>query len=63
MLRVWLIDGGARQSDPGDCDDDDLQCGMILFLSRCEQQFSSVRKGNVSQLVIRRLTSYNGKIG
>ena len=31
MLRVWLIDGGARQSDPGDCDDDDLQCGMILF--------------------------------
>ena len=34
MPRVWLIDGGARQSDPGDCDDDDLQCGMILF-SRC----------------------------
>ena len=33
MLRVWLIDGGARQSDPGDCDDDDLQCGMILFFS------------------------------
>ena len=44
MLRVWLIDGGARQSDPGDCDDDDLQCGMILF-SRCQQQFSSDKKG------------------
>ena len=30
--RVRYIDGGARKSDPDDCDDDNLQCAVFLFI-------------------------------
>jgi len=30
--RVRFIDGGARKSDPDDCDDDDLQCFFFFLL-------------------------------
>ena len=29
--RVRFIDGGARKSDPDDCDDDNLQCVFFLL--------------------------------
>ena len=29
--RVRFIDGGARKSDPDDCDDDNFQCCFFLF--------------------------------
>ena len=29
--RVRFIDGGARKSDPDDCDDDHFQCCFFLF--------------------------------
>ena len=29
--RVRFIDGGARKSDPDDCDDDNLQCVFFLY--------------------------------
>ena len=29
--RVRFIDGGARKSDPDDCDDDSFQCVMFLY--------------------------------
>ena len=63
MVRVWLIGGGARQPDPDDCDDDDLQCGMIFFLAVAVLDRGMGNQLLVRQLVIRSLNSYIGKMG
>ena len=39
--RVKFIDGGARKSDPDDCDDDNFQCFVFLgFPAAAEYEMS-----------------------
>ena len=61
--RVRFIDDGARKSDLGDCDDNNLQCVFISFYSSGGWILDR-GMGNqlvVRQVVIRSFNSYKGK--
>ena len=63
--RVRFIDGGARKSDPDDCDDDNVQCCFFCLFSSCGCILDR-GMGNqlrVRQVVIRSFNSYRGKMG
>ena len=50
--RVRFIDGGARKSDPDDCDDDNFQCCCFFLFSSCG---CILDRGMGNQLLVRQM--------